>query len=411
MSSYPLPKPPNHTHFFKLFITTIEPNSPLTWILGTAHGSDVPFLHILLINFRKEILALIPKGVQSSNAEPSEDCSDLLVLSESMAIAAHNEDANVGTIIGHTYLIKAILPNGQFFIAYTYPGELPSCAFGFNSHGLAFTLNSVAPTLDEIVAGAIGRNFVSRDILEATSIDDALNRICSSEVSLGHNYNLIETSTRRILNVETASRKRVSVYEVQDENSISRQQRAAVLEKKSKEDFLSLLGDNEDSKYPIYTKGPLLHTLCTAVIDLDEQTLSILKGNPKKGDVLSCFLSKSNLFKKTPSCISDTVDFTLSYALFVVELILLAILQNLHYQLGSDPNSPTPHANTIGIHNSHSSKRNPPSRPLYATVDPWTLLQEALLSMYYPLDLQALLKTLIFQGFGMAVLPSTASLD
>lgn len=38
-----------------------------------------------------------------------------------------------------------------------------------------FTLNSVPPMEEEIVAGGIGRNFVSRDILEATSIDDALS--------------------------------------------------------------------------------------------------------------------------------------------------------------------------------------------------------------------------------------------
>lgn len=35
-------------------------------------------------------------------------------------------------------------------------------------------MNSVPPVEDEIVAGGIGRNFISRDILEATSIDDAM---------------------------------------------------------------------------------------------------------------------------------------------------------------------------------------------------------------------------------------------
>lgn len=30
------------------------------------------------------------------------------------------------------------------------------------------------PLKEEIVAGAIGRNFVSRDLLEATGVDDAL---------------------------------------------------------------------------------------------------------------------------------------------------------------------------------------------------------------------------------------------
>lgn len=39
-------------------------------------------------------------------------------------------------------------------------------------------------------------------------------KICSSEASVGHSYNLIETRTRRIVNVETASRNRTSVYEI-----------------------------------------------------------------------------------------------------------------------------------------------------------------------------------------------------
>lgn len=77
---------------------------------------------------------------------------------------------------------------------------------------------------------------------------------------------------------------------------------------------MSLLGDMDAKKYPIYMtgnletsesilfnllliiffifklfSGPLLHTLCTAVIDLDEQTLSIIAGNPKKGDISHVF--------------------------------------------------------------------------------------------------------------------------
>lgn len=57
---------------------------------------------ILLINFRKQILAFIPKeGAKSDNVDTSDDCSDVLVISESMAIAAHNEDANVA-LVGHT---------------------------------------------------------------------------------------------------------------------------------------------------------------------------------------------------------------------------------------------------------------------------------------------------------------------
>lgn len=61
-------------------------------------------LQIILINFRKEILPFISKTEISSNVDTADDCSDVLVVNESMAIAAHNEDANV-SLLGHTYAI------------------------------------------------------------------------------------------------------------------------------------------------------------------------------------------------------------------------------------------------------------------------------------------------------------------
>ncbi|XP_059644190.1 uncharacterized protein LOC132285966 [Cornus florida] len=314
----PFAQTPKSKPLIEALSTANRNKFPRYWdeLLGTAYGSNVPILDLILLNFRKEILPFIPKKTINSSGVASDDCSDVLVVSDSMAIAAHNEDANVA-LVGHTYLIRATLWNGLSFTAYTYAGELPSCAFGFNNHGLAFTLNSVPPSEEEIVAGAIGRNFVSRDLLEATSIDDALTRIRSSEASIGHSYNLIDISTRRIVNVETASKGRVSVREVgatpffhanmylhlqvhqaHDENSISRQKRAALLPKNSRNDFLSVLGDIDDAKYPIYMTGPVLYTLCTAVIDLDEQTLSIIEGNPKGGgEVSHVFSMLSEEFK------------------------------------------------------------------------------------------------------------------
>eukprot|EP00897_Mesotaenium_endlicherianum_P010317 jgi/Mesen1/9313/ME000060S08753 len=131
--------------------------------------------------------------------------------------------------------------SGVSYTAFTYAGEqLPSCAFGFNSHGIvstslhtlslgtcnkggnssliqwgcwimeadeaadgppwtlfghwfaplsgigamaalliaeldgAFSLNAIPPEACEVVPGGIGRNFVSRDLLEASSLEDAL---------------------------------------------------------------------------------------------------------------------------------------------------------------------------------------------------------------------------------------------
>ncbi|KAM7269266.1 hypothetical protein ACFE04_024763 [Oxalis oulophora] len=272
----PFARSPENKPFLDAIINNNRNKYPKYWdeLVGTAEGSGVPVLQIILVNLRKEILPFVPKWTINSHLDGiDDDCSTIMVVSDSMALAAHNEDANVA-LIGHTYLIKAEFSNGLSFVAYTYAGELPSCAFGFNSHQLAFTLNSVPPTENEIEAAGIGRNFISRDLLKATGIEDALTRIRSSQVSVGHNYNLIDIKQRKIINVETASRNRVSIHEisqkpffhanmyrhlqvqqVQDENSISRQTRADELPKGSKEDFLSLLGDTNNANYPIYMTG------------------------------------------------------------------------------------------------------------------------------------------------------------
>lgn len=109
----------------------------------------------------------------------------------------------------------------------------------------------------------------------------------------------------------------------QDENSISRQKRAKILPQRSKTDFLSLLGDAEDKMYPVYMtgnpetiikslfslqlsianlmellSGPTLYTLCTAVIDLDEQKFEIIQGNPKKGKISHIFSLSSKDLKQ-----------------------------------------------------------------------------------------------------------------
>ncbi|XP_030937941.1 uncharacterized protein LOC115963173 [Quercus lobata] len=194
----PFAQTPQAQPLLKALADNNKKKFPSYWdeLIGTAEGSGVPVLHIILINFRSEIVPFLPKNKLISNADSPDDCSDVLIISDSMATVAHNEDAYVA-LFGHTYFIKGMLSKGLSFIAYTYAGELPSCAFGFNSHGLAFTLNSVPPIKDEIVAGGIGCNFISRDLLEASGIHDALTRIHSSEVSVGHSYNLIEIRTRQ----------------------------------------------------------------------------------------------------------------------------------------------------------------------------------------------------------------------
>ncbi|GAB2231548.1 hypothetical protein Droror1_Dr00010556 [Drosera rotundifolia] len=134
----PFAQTPSGMLLVRLLCDTNKEKYPEYWdeLVGIAEGSGVPELDIILINFRKEIVPFIPKGrSQDTCHDIADDCSDVLVVSDSTAIAAHNEDGNVA-LVGHTYLVRAILSNGKSFVAYTYAGELPSCAFGFNSEGI-----------------------------------------------------------------------------------------------------------------------------------------------------------------------------------------------------------------------------------------------------------------------------------
>jgi hypothetical protein len=56
---------------------------------------------IILLNMRKEILPFVTKEEPAIESVVDDDCSDVLVVNEAMAIAGHNEDANVA-LVGHT---------------------------------------------------------------------------------------------------------------------------------------------------------------------------------------------------------------------------------------------------------------------------------------------------------------------
>ncbi|XWS38276.1 hypothetical protein CRYUN_Cryun19dG0117800 [Craigia yunnanensis] len=181
----PFARTPQTQPLIKALSETNQKKFPRYWaeLLGTAEGSGMPVLDIILINFRKEILPFISNTAMNSNADAADDSSDILIVSE---------------LITRTQM------------SFLWATRMVYFPVRCSDSRTAFTLNSVPPTEGEIVPAGIGRNFVSRD-LEATSIADAL-AVRPSNVRFF--YNLIDIKMHLILNVETASRSRVSVHEV-----------------------------------------------------------------------------------------------------------------------------------------------------------------------------------------------------
>eukprot|EP00897_Mesotaenium_endlicherianum_P001023 jgi/Mesen1/10921/ME000095S10260 len=180
---------------------------------GTADGSGVPFEQLVLVNLRKEIGPFVPEKKAQELLTALDQCSVLLLCGPLAALVAHNKDADKS----HQYGIGSGMRKGKGFStsAYMkgkYSGAIVRACFAWLAQ--AFTLNATPPEACEVVPGGIGRNFVSRDLLEASSLEDALQRVQLPNLAAGHNYNIMDVRGRRMVAVETASSARFAVLPI-----------------------------------------------------------------------------------------------------------------------------------------------------------------------------------------------------
>jgi len=289
---------------------------------GTADGAGLSFESVFVMNLREEINALLDKPFK----EPL-SCSDYSVLmldsSPPVALVSHNEDGS-DISNNHTYMLEVVIGQGHTFTAYSYAGEIPSGAFGWNTFGVGFTLNYLqAPTL----LGGIGRNFISRWLLDASSLEEAVGRASSYQPqATGHNFQIFSIGTSSsppaIVNIELAPtgahvmplRSNATLFHANcymflnptprgavpsytgeqpwkcidnEIDSVGRMARASELPvPHDVAGVVAVLGDTENKDYPIYAEPGVPNadgraTLNSVVIDLVQGTASVLYGNPK----------------------------------------------------------------------------------------------------------------------------------
>jgi hypothetical protein len=223
----------------------------------------------------------------------------------------HNEDDSEVSL-NHTAIIIAEFPSVNF-TGFTYLGDLTSGAFGFNSNGIAFTLNWVGP--NNVQRGGLGRGFVSRSLMEATSFQDAISRVTIKNQCAGHNIQLMDVENRRVVNIETAPGFKYAIQDIEAPYFHANQYELLKIEEhfgnssthriarvkempvpKDAASILSVLGDQNDTQYPIFhdvlshERGELSDwTMATALFDLDAKMMKMFHGNPKRGDVMYTF--------------------------------------------------------------------------------------------------------------------------
>ena len=155
---------------------------------GMADGSDIKFSDLFFLNSLEEVMELnSPKA-----------CSTAAISSSKGAWLGHNEDwytADTDSIIA----IYAKPKGKPAFISVTAAPYLS--AVGVNEAGLSQGINSLLP--NDCRTG-IPRVFVSRAVLEAETIDDAIKAATPGNRAGGYNH-LLAHASGTICNLETSA--------------------------------------------------------------------------------------------------------------------------------------------------------------------------------------------------------------
>ena len=265
---------------------------------GLAEGAEYSLETLFLVNMRGEYRGYL-RG-----------CSDCAIVTDYTTLIGHNEDGSP-IFRGNLYVVHARVEGKPAFAALSYPGFLCGNAFGFNAEGLCFSVDHVQP---RSVRVGVGRHFIARSLLEARSLDDAIQRATVPGRAAGFSYTIGSVRERRVVLVEVAPttyhvreirgayfhanhyRELAPVDQVIHPSSRARVERARAMMQESPAqtaaEVLAILGDQTDEQYPIYrtaTAPDQSATLCTALFDLDARQLRIYTGHPTQapGEVVA----------------------------------------------------------------------------------------------------------------------------
>lgn len=260
---------------------------------GLAQGARRPFEELFLVNLRGEY--------QEHLRELGRGCFDCALVTDGAALMGHNEDGSPA-LRGSLYLVRAKVEGKPPFAALSYPGFLCGNALGFNGQGICFSVDYVRPRGTRL---GVGRHFLARSLLEATSLDDAISRVTVHGRASGFGYTIGSIHERRVAYVEVAPEvhhvreiqgcyvhanhylELVGVDQIIEPSSQARVERAhAILDSAPPTDaagILSLLGDRANEEYPIFRRATPPDneaTLHTVLFDLDARRLRIYTGHP-----------------------------------------------------------------------------------------------------------------------------------
>jgi isopenicillin-N N-acyltransferase like protein len=169
-------------------------------LIGMAEGANVPFEDLAVLNAMEAV---------TMDALHLTKCTSMAVNDDRTAdghvLIAHNEDW-VPEDEQDAYVVHATPDDEPPFLAMTYGGLLVN--IGFNAAGIAQCCDSVYPTDSRI---GIPRLVVSRAVLGARSLPDAVRMVLIPLRAAGYNHLLVNDSGE-LYSVEVSARRFAILY-------------------------------------------------------------------------------------------------------------------------------------------------------------------------------------------------------
>jgi len=262
---------------------------------GMAKGSSIPLQRFLLNQLRTELLQFLP--VRSDRKRRGK-CTDAFVFDPATGTAAwgHNDDWAVNWRES-AYIVKATVLNPNMsvkvkFASWLYPGYLAGMDVTFNSHGVAYTVNSLFPK--NFSSSGVGTTFVSRHVAESHSVSDAIARAADTRVSTAMNYNIGDINTKRMIQLEVDTHGKHMLYQITgpdfhanqfrhlqtrqfpEPSTSHRYKRWKELEPATVDGIRHFLSDSQDPQWPVYrnsTGADNCFTDATGLFDLERRSL------------------------------------------------------------------------------------------------------------------------------------------
>lgn len=156
-------------------------------IEGMAAGAGVDFRHMLLTCLE-----------ESAQSALRERCTTIAFAADGCTLLGHNEDWAPGFEDGF-YVVRATMPDGVAFLSLAYMGSPPGSSVALNSHGIAFSGNSLLG----LQQPGIAKNLLLRSQIEACSLADFERRATRAPRAISNNTMALDRDGG-VVNIEMA---------------------------------------------------------------------------------------------------------------------------------------------------------------------------------------------------------------